>query len=103
MDARGCRGTMCWNGVLENPDLQDLGGGGGNFYAAGNLEAGDADDFSGGIAQHHYISFVQVFKLYIREVIGHLFAPFQSDRGKAVACRHRTALERHLYLIRIHV
>ena len=94
---------MCWNGVLENPDLQDLGGGGGNFYAAGNLEAGDADDFSGGIAQHHYISFVQVFKLYIREVIGHLFAPFQSDRGKAVACRHRTALERHLYLIRIHV
>ena len=64
----GCTGvTRCdvLNRVLEHPYLQDLGGGGGNFYAAGNLEAGQADDFAGGIAQHHHISFVQVLKLYI--------------------------------------
>ena len=65
-------------GNLQYPYLQYLGGGGGDFYAAGNLEAGDADDFSGGIAQNHYIAFVQVLEFYVREVIGNLFAAAQS-------------------------
>ena len=65
-------------GNLQYPYLQYLGGGGGDFYAAGNLESGDADDFSGGVAQNHYIAFVQVFEFYVREVIGNLFAAAQS-------------------------
>ena len=70
--------ALLLRGNLQYPYLQYLGGGGGDFYAAGNLEAGDADDFSGGIAQNHYIAFVQVLEFYVREVIGNLFAAAQS-------------------------
>lgn len=42
--------ALLLRGNLQYPYLQYLGGGGGDFYAAGNLEAGDADDFSGGVA-----------------------------------------------------
>ena len=62
----------------------------------GDLQAGDADDLSGCVANYIHSVFVQVLKLDVGEVIGHFLASAQAKWREAVARGNGADLKRHL-------
>ena len=69
----------------------------------GDLQAGDADDLAGCVAQHIYTALVQVLEFDVGEIVGHFLAAVQSKWGKTVSWGHRAYFKRHLYLVGIKV